>query len=158
MRYGLDFQYNNEDGVMKGSYRNRTGAGFEFVYTTGKFEVRNYVSYGETKAKDSPYGLFSQYTKLLPYDEYKDENGKYLKELPYWNGRESIVNPLYEAQLGSYNRAKSTDITDNIRLNWYILPSLQIKGELSVNHTTDNQEIYVHPDILKHRYCKIGMK
>lgn len=146
MRYGLDFQYNNEDGVMKGSYRNRTGAGFEFVYTTGKFEVRNYVSYGETKAKDSPYGLFSQYTKLLPYDEYKDENGKYLKELPYWNGRESIVNPLYEAQLGSYNRAKSTDITDNIRLNWYILPSLQIKGELSVNHTTDNQEIYVHPD------------
>ena len=146
MRYALDLQYNNDNGVMKGSYRDRIGGGFLFMYTGGKIEVRNYVSYGETRAKESPYGDFSQYTKLLPYDTYKDEDGKYLKELPYWTGRESLVNPLYEANLGSYDRTHMTDLTDNFNLNWYITPHMYAKGEVGVTHTTEEREVYVHPD------------
>ena len=146
MRYGLDLLYNNERGVMKKSSRDRTGAGFSFDYRTQKVQVRNYISYRVTKANESPYGAFRQYTKLLPYDEYKDENGKYVKELPYYKGRESIPNPLYEAQLGSYDETKSSELTENLSLNWYLFPTLQVKGELGVTKEDSKREVYIHPD------------
>ncbi|MFR5657294.1 MAG: hypothetical protein ACLUDU_04565 [Butyricimonas faecihominis] len=78
-RYGIDLGYNNENGVMKGSYRDRIDAGFSIYYTTSKVQVSNYISYGVTKEKESPYGEFSQYTKMLPYERYKDDDGKMLR-------------------------------------------------------------------------------
>lgn len=80
-RYGIDLGYNNENGVMKGSYRDRIDAGFSIYYTTPKVQVHNYISYGVTKEKESPYGDFSQYTQMLPYEKYKDEDGKTLRRL-----------------------------------------------------------------------------
>ena len=146
MRYGLDLSYNNEDGVMKESYRDRIGVGFAFDYRTQKVQVRNYISYHITKSQETPYGYFSQYTKLLPYDEYKDEDGKYIQELPEYKGRDKTPNPLYEAQLGSYDQTKSSELTENLSLNWFVFPTLQLKGELSVTKTNSKGEQYIHPD------------
>ena len=74
-RYGIDLGCNKENGVMKGSYRDRIDAGFSIYYTTSKVQVSNYISYGVTKEKESPYGEFSQYTKMLHYERSKDDDG-----------------------------------------------------------------------------------
>ena len=86
IRFGLDMLYNNEDGVMKESFRDRMGAGFYIDYRVGSLQVKNYISYNITRSKESPYGTFSDYTSKQPYDMYKDENGNYLKTTQKWHG------------------------------------------------------------------------
>lgn len=59
LRYGVDGSFNIADGVMKGTERNRYSAGFSLDYRIKNLQVRNYVSFGHTKSKESPYGSFS---------------------------------------------------------------------------------------------------
>ena len=75
MRYALDASFNGDNGVMKKSYRNRTGVGFSVDYRLKNFQVKTYISYGYVKAQESPYGSFSDYTTLLPYDRCFNEDG-----------------------------------------------------------------------------------
>ena len=86
--------------------------------------MTNQITYGVTKEKESPYGDFSTYTKLLPYEKYKDENGKMLRRLNWSRVLDfEPINPLYEAELGSYDKGKTNTITDNLSVNWYIKPT-----------------------------------
>ena len=151
MRYGLNLSYNNEDGVMKESYRNRVGVSFRFDYLMDKVQISNQISYGVTKSEESPYGDFSTYTQLNPYEEFKDENGKYLKELREWRPNmagSSHPNPLYEATIGNYDKSKYNELTENLSINWYIFPTWQIKGELSVTQSLSESENFTHPESL----------
>lgn len=70
---------------MKESFRNRVGAGVYLDYRIGSFQLKNMVTYTNTRSQESPYGAFSDYTGCQPYDPYKDDEGNYLKILP--NGR-----------------------------------------------------------------------
>lgn len=147
IRFGVDLLYNNDDGVMKGSYRDRTGAGFYVDYRVGSLQIKNYVSYNMTRSADSPYGTFSDYTRKLPYDEYKDENGNYLDVTRQWHGEEEEerANPLYEAGLSSFNRDKTEEIVDNLGVNWYIADWLQLKGTLSLTKTIEEGKDFLDP-------------
>lgn len=113
LRWGADFSYNSGEGVMKGSYRDRMAGGLSLSYRLGAFQVRNYFSYTYTKSQESPYGSFSDYTSKLPYDEYIDENGRYLETTYPWTGGSGEVNPLYEATLKNYDRSKSWELINN---------------------------------------------
>lgn len=151
MRYGLNLSYNGENGVMKESYRDRIGVSFRFDYLTEKFQIFNQISYNVTKSEESPYGDFTTYAELNPYEEFKDENGKYLKSLREWvpnMGGRKHPNPLYEAQIGNYDRSTNNDLTENLSINWYIFPTWQIKGELSVMQTLAKTERFTHPESL----------
>lgn len=115
LRWGADFSYNSGEGVMKGSYRDRMAGGLSLSYRLGAFQVRNYFSYTYTKSQESPYGSFSDYTSKLPYDEYIDENGRYLETTYPWTGGSGEVNPLYEATLKNYDRSKSWELINIIQ-------------------------------------------
>ena len=94
-RFGIQLSYNNEDGVMKESFRNRVGAGVYLDYRIGSFQLKNMVTYTNTRSQESPYGAFSDYTGCQPYDPYKDDEGNYLENLPNWDGKnEKRPNPL----------------------------------------------------------------
>lgn len=84
-RFGIQLSYNNEDGVMKESFRNRVGAGVYLDYRIGSFQLKNMVTYTNTRSQESPYGAFSDYTGCQPYDPYKDDKGNYLENLPNWD-------------------------------------------------------------------------
>ncbi len=132
LRFGFDLQYNNDNGVMKESFRDRKGMGFFLDYNHKRLQVRNQISYTDMRSQESPYGVFSQYTDKLPYDEYKDEDGKYLKELKLWQSGNPKENPLYEASLDSYNESSYYEFMDNLNINWYVNDYLQIKGQFSI--------------------------
>ena len=127
IRFGLDMLYNNEDGVMKESFRDRMGAGFYIDYRVGSLQVKNYISYNITRSKESPYGTFSDYTSKQPYDMYKDENGNYLKTTQKWHGESDseVKNPLYEAGLQSFNKTQVDELINNLSANWYVNNYLQ---------------------------------
>ena len=64
MRYALDASFNGDNGVMKKSYRNRTGVGFSVDYRLKNFQVKNYISYGYVKAQEQ---MIQKLKRLLKF-------------------------------------------------------------------------------------------
>ncbi len=148
IRFGVDLGYNNEDGVMKESYRDRISMGLYLDYRIKSFQLKNYVSYGVTRSADSPYGTFSDYTTKLPYDEYKNGDGTYMRSLEQWHTRmddSDLRNPLYEANLKSFNRTESHELINNLSANWYINNYLQVKGQFTVTKSSSKTRNFIDP-------------
>lgn len=145
LRYGVDASYNGSNGVMKGSGRDRYSIGFSLDYRVKKLQVKNTVSFGHTKSKESPYGAFSDYTSLLPYETpYK--NGTLVKQLYYSRkGSNSVNNPLYEATLSNYEWSAYDEIIDNLSVNWYLNDYLTVKGQFSVTKQYTSSERFYDP-------------
>ncbi|WP_303011831.1 SusC/RagA family TonB-linked outer membrane protein [uncultured Bacteroides sp.] len=145
LRWGVDLSYNKDAGVMKESFRDRMAAGLSLTYRLGSLQLRNYFSYTYTNSADSPYGSFSDYTSKLPYDEYKDEYGRYLETTYAWNGTSGSENPLYEATLGNYSRDKSWELIDNIEVLWNITPHWLLKGQFSITKSNSEANDFLDP-------------
>lgn len=147
LRFGIDFQYANQDGVMKGSLRDKISAGVYVQYNFKTLTIKNKVTYNSTTAKDSPYGNFANFSKQLPYDKYQDENGRYLEEMTYWGTGTNMnkVNPLYEPSLHNFNETKSDELINNLSLNWKITPDLLLKGQLSLTKNSSKNDRFYDP-------------
>ena len=72
-------------------------------------------NYSGVKSKNSPYGTFSDYVTLNPYDSPYDETGALLKKLTW-----DVNNPLYEAKAGNYDKTSSNTFTNNVNIRWDI--------------------------------------
>ena len=146
-RFGVDLQYTNQDGVMKGSKRDRMGAGVYLQYVYKQLSIKNYTSFLQTDSRESPYGSFSDYTKAQPYDEYLDENGNYLENLRSWSiySGSNRVNPLYEAGLSSYQKGRSQEFINNLSINWYIIDGLRLSGQVSVTKSISSSDRFYDP-------------
>ena len=66
-RYAASLQYNKVAGVMKGSGRNSFNGGITLSYRHSGLLFTNDLNIGHTHSDNSPYGSFSDYTKLNPY-------------------------------------------------------------------------------------------
>lgn len=99
LRYGVDASYNGTKGVMKGSSRDRYSVGFSLDYRMKSLQVKNTVSFTHTKSTESPYGSFSDYTSMQPYDT-PYEDGILVEQLAF-SKRIGIVQQiiLYTRQL-----------------------------------------------------------
>lgn len=145
-RFGVDLQYSDQDGVMKGSMRNRTGAGVYIQYVYKKLSIKNYTSFLQTDSRESPYGTFSDYTKAQPYDEYLDASGNYLETLRDWSIYTSVrKNPLYEAGLGNYNKTRNQEFMNNLSLNWYIIDGLRLNSQVSITKGLSGTDRFLDP-------------
>ncbi len=132
VRYMLDFNYDKNSGVMKGSYRNRWGAGMMIDYRLRDWlQIQNKVSFNGTNYEDSPYGYFNNYSLKLPYDAIVDQNGDYLPILPI----SRTVNPLWQQErLQSFtNRSNIKDLTNNLSVNLHFTKNLYLRGTFSVS-------------------------
>ena len=96
LRYGLSGTFHKQPGVMKGSSRDRTEAGFYIDYRLKSLQMTNNITYSFIKGTDSPYGDFGDYSKLMPYDRPYDKEGNLEKRLKYTNinGSAELRNPL----------------------------------------------------------------
>lgn len=147
-RFGVDLLYSKKDGVMKGSKRDQFGAGVFLQYVYKNVSIKNQTSFQQTDSQESPYGSFSTYTTALPYDEFKDENGKYLEGLRDWDSEVLVLNrenPLYEAGLQNFNKTKVQEFINNLSVNWNITPYLLLKGQFSITKLIDDTDIFWDP-------------
>lgn len=151
LRFGIDLQYANGDGVMKGSGRDRFSAGFYLQYNYNNLSIRNYTSYNLTKSNESKFGNYADYSKQLPYNEIKDENDNYLKTLRFGRTPGKGLNPLYEATLGNYDKSDNDDLINNLSLNWNILKGLLLKGQLSITKSSSDSEHFIDPQSIRNR-------
>lgn len=149
LRFGLNLLYSNNDGIMKESGRNNAGVEFSIDYRLGNFQIKDKIVYQQTKSKESPYGNFSDYTKKLPYDKYKDENGNYLKETTSWGRSDynstDLINPLWESTLSSFDKTTESLLENELGLNWSITPHLLAKGTFKVSKNLSERENFIDP-------------
>ncbi len=141
VRYGIDASYNQNKGVMKESGRDRLGLGFTLIYRIkDKVTIRNYMSYAHTKAYDSPYGSFSTYATLNPYERIYDENGELIAKLS-----DGTTNPLYDAFLPNRSFTKMQEFTEQLSVDWFIREGLRLKGQISIVKGETSGENYKSP-------------
>lgn len=140
-RYGVSINYGANPGIMKGSKRDRLGLNFTWTYSiSNKIRIGNMLSVNQTKAADSQYGSFSNYTKINPYERALDEKGRYVYK--FSNGE---VNPLFNATLNSFSKDESTSYTDNFDVEWYVFDGLRVTGRFSYSFGNSGSENFVSP-------------
>lgn len=141
VRYSIDAAYNQDLGVMKGSGRDRLSLGFNLTYRIkNKITFRNYASYGNVKSYESPYGAFSTYADLNPYELMRDSNGELLTHLS-----DETVNPLCDAGLSNKDTKKIEDFTEQFAIDWNIIENLRFRGQFNITKVNNKDEVYRSP-------------
>lgn len=149
IRYSLDLTYESAPGVMRGSGRNRMGAGTTLLYRFKNLTFKNTMTYDYVKATNSPYGTFDEYTSLNPYYPYKDADGNYLKILEQKSsitGRDYVFNPLYNTTLNTRDDTEYTQFIDNFEVDWFINDAFQLKASLALKNKKQSGNVFKPAD------------
>lgn len=150
IRFGFNMKYDKQNGVMKGSSRDRKGAGITLDYRLKNIQIRNDISYDIVKSVVSPYGVFSDYTTKSPYDEMQSSTGEILQNTNSWHpgvtNALNRLNPLYEVMMtDNFSKSGYQTLTDNLSVNWSIMPHLQLRGQLSLSKTNNEASNFIDP-------------
>ena len=142
IRYELSGRFNNVQGVMKEDYRRRYNLGFKLEYhVQNKLTMANRTTYSEVNYKQSPYGSFSKYVEMNPYDRIYDEFGNYNRNLSW-----DMDNPLYEASLGNYDISKDKSFSNTTDFRWEINRLFRLSGNFNITVSNSNNEVFRSPD------------
>lgn len=146
-RYGLDVSYNNVAGVMKGSNRNTFMGGVTLSYRYKNLMLKNSLSVTYNKGENSPYGAFSEYTRMNPYYRCWDEEGNVIK-IPgegfsiMGAGRDDVYNPVWNATINTKDFTEYTQLVNNFYLEWTPVQNLKFTGRVSLNKMDDGSEVF----------------
>lgn len=159
-RYGIAGRYQTQPGVMKGSTRNRYSGGVTFNYSpTRNIVFRNELTITQVDGVNSKYGDFYNYVAMNPYYPIRDANGNYIREVANWKvdthqneegsggqfRNEPVLNPLYEASLGNFDKNAYLEVLDNFSIDWKIAPSLRLISLISLNDNKTSFDKFVSP-------------
>ena len=152
VRYSIDGNYTNFKGAMKGSGRERYGAAFNLIYRIpNKITFRNNASYQGTKEYNSPYGSFSLYTKMNPYERIHDDNGQLIARYNDLGQFATSLaggvayNPLYNASLPYKNFNNSSILTNNLSIEWLIGRGFKLNAVGVLSKIFNDGELYISP-------------
>lgn len=142
-RYGLNVKYDSDKGVMKGSGRTRYGINAYFSYEIAhKFVARNDVMIDDVKATSSPYGSFSSYAQMNPYERIYDEETGEMIEVFSSNGQ-TIRNVLINSTLPNASYEKYTQLRDNFQMQWWPSKHLMVRGNFAITKQINRDEEYL---------------
>ena len=152
-RYSASVQNNNVQGVMKGSFKNTLNGTINLSYIHNDVKFSNQLIVGLGKTEESPYGSFSDYSRLnaywRPYDEEGNVN-KFLGDpgnLDYVSRWSTLpTNPLYNATLNGFNKTNSTTITNNLAVELKVMNDFNIRTRLGLTKSNNQSDRYRSPE------------
>ena len=140
-KYNLGVRYGKDSGVMKGSDRTRLSTNFRLSYNvSGKFFVSNSSTITSVTNNESPYGDFSDWVKMNPYENPYDADGKLRSSLYH-----DISNPLYDASLGSYNKTNTLDFLNTTSLQLWFGDKVRLDGDFTIDRSKQDRRIFTSP-------------
>lgn len=139
MLYGINLSYNHVSGVMKGSGRKTLSGDITLSYRYKKLLFRNQLTIDDNKSSDSPYGDFSLYAQLNPYNRIYDENGKMIDE---WSNLVQEYNYLKNGKINTRYEEKYTTLTENFYIEYQALENLRFTARIGVTKTDTDSEDY----------------
>jgi TonB-linked SusC/RagA family outer membrane protein len=147
--YGLDFSYNNIQGVMEGASRKNTNVGGYINTRIKTLNINNYFSYTTSSANNSPYGSLKDYVNQNPYwNPYDSVKGGFAKVLEQYTSQGSLVrnyNPAYNGTLSTKDSRVYSRLSDLLSLNWNIGYGFKFDGRLSFNKQFDEENVFLPP-------------
>ena len=146
LRYELTGRFGNTKGVMKDDYRKRYNLGFKLDYFIGSLTLSNRTTYQEVHVKNTPYGSFSQYVQMNPYDRIYNEDGTLNTNLSW-----DIDNPLHEASLGSFSTSETRTLSNSSDLRWDINKMFLITGHFNVSSDMGGSDTFTSPKSLVYK-------
>ena len=140
-KYNLGVRYGKDAGVMKGSDRSRLSTNFRLSYNvSGKFFVSNSSTISSVTNNESPYGDFSDWAKMNPYENPYDSDGKLLVSLYH-----DLANPLYDASLGSYTNTNAFDFLNTTSIQLWFGEKVRLDGDFTINRNKQNRRSFTSP-------------
>lgn len=147
LRYGVELQYDKQDGVMKESFRNKKGIGLVAEYNHKTLQIRNHINFNAMSSQNSPYGDFGNYLRLQPYYAPFDwETGDLMKKYEFHDDSRNVLNPLYEATLGNSDKGGYKEWVNNLSLNWQITRQLLVKGQYAITYNDASTNTFISPE------------
>lgn len=146
--YGIDFTYNNNAGVLKGSGRESFNGDIYLNYRGKQFSINNRTSLQFVNADNSPWGTFSQYVRMNPYFSPYDESGNiklYLQRKTGFGQQAAygdILNPVYNTTLNGRDFSKTKTLINNTALTYNLNKDLSVRGRLSLTSGQNDQGIF----------------
>lgn len=160
VRYGLGASYNDDKGVMKGSFRENFAINMNLNYhLNDKLNFTNMLSFNSNKANNSQYGSFNDYLSLPSYFPLYNEAGQ-MNE--FWGsdgswGNLTRPNPLMEAQAGNLSRSEYTNVVNNLALNWTIVDGLKLTSRLGYSVNKSKREDFLSPKSLTYFNSQVAI-
>jgi tonB-linked outer membrane protein, susC/ragA family len=140
-KYNLGVRYGKDAGVMKGSDRSRLSTNFRLSYNvSGKFFVSNSSTISSVTNNESPYGDFSDWVKMNPYENPYDSDGKLRVSLYH-----DLANPLYDASLGSYTNTNAFDFLNTTSIQLWFGEKVRLDGDFTINRNKQNRRSFTSP-------------
>lgn len=147
MRYELSGRYGDTRGVMKDDYRKRYNIGFKLDYfIKNMVTISNRTNYSEVDTQNTPYGSFSQYTRMNPYDPMYNADGTVNTNLSW-----DMNNPLYEAELGSYSKAGTHTFSNITDVRWDINKMFRLTGHLNISSALGWSDSFTSPKSMSYK-------
>ncbi|GAB6950144.1 TonB-dependent receptor [Hoylesella timonensis 4401737 = DSM 22865 = JCM 15640] len=146
-RYATSLQYNQVTGVMKGSQRSSFNGSITLSYHHFGLLFTNDLNIGYTHSDESPYGSFSDYTRLNPYWKPYDDTGNLIKmfdtNVDFYGSLSNLPsNPLYNALLNQKDSQQYTDITDNFSIEWRPFEGFVTRGRVGFTWTNRESDYF----------------
>lgn len=148
--YRAALRLSDSYGIMKGDNRRNYGVTFGINYRTPeKITIGYSASVNVQDSRNTPYGTFSDYTKLNPYEPVYDEYGELIKKYyfdPINKLGLEMANPLYNATLSSFSKRSGFTFNNSLTARWDITKLFYVNGQLNLNTGKTQGDTYVSPD------------
>lgn len=144
-RYGLDLMYDDQEGVMKGQNRKKMSAALNLQYQYKGLTFRNQMTTTLVNSQESPYGTFSDYVRMNPYDTYLDENGNIGMNMATWHSGSPYRNPMYDATLGSFDKGKRHEFYDQFDVRYYLNKKINFKADITLGYIVSDSDRFTDP-------------
>ena len=141
LRFELTGRFGDTRGVMKDDYRKRYSIGFKIDYfMENGLQISNRTTYQELDIQNTPYGSFSQYVQMNPYDAIYNADGTLNNNLAW-----DLDNPLYEATIGSFSTSGERTFSNITDLRWDINKMFLVTGHFNVTSSAGESDIFTSP-------------
>ena len=148
-RYGLDLMYDDQEGVMKGQNRKKMSAALNLQYQYKGLTFRNQMTTTLVNSQESPYGTFSDYVRMNPYDTYLDENGNIGMNMATWHSGSPYRNTMYDATLGSFDKGKRHEFYDQFDVRYYLNKKINFKANVALGYIVSDSDKFTDPAAAK---------
>lgn len=140
--------YNDVQGAMKGSNRKTITGDLTLSYRIKNLKIKNQMSVTTGESNNSPYGQFSSYAAMNPYDSPYDRNGNLVAnvntreyaDLGYYDATKFTANPLYNAYLNTVDQTTYIDFTNNTSLEYRFKNYMKVTGRFGITLRTDQRD------------------
>ena len=151
MRYGLGFNYNKTQGVMKGSDRDVLNGNVRLIYRYKTLAFTNYMNV-DYSIEQREKVAFSEFSRANPYYRKTNEYGEAepILEVIDESSNDYVYNPLYDMQQNSMDETRTFGFRNNFEIDWRIISTLRARARFSISKSVSDAVVFYSPHLTRY--------